>query len=99
MTGQYIYMSNPYPFAISVITAGYYAGGNYYQIEAADQFVSKDTLEIYRKLIFKDWEETQQILLELLLELQTNPASVIVVGKRYKGVQGSTHNRFGIAGM
>jgi hypothetical protein len=55
MTGEYIYLSYPFAFNIAVIVAGYYAGGNYYQIEA-DQFVSKDTLETYTMLVFRDCE-------------------------------------------
>jgi len=55
MTGQYMYLRNPYAFVISVIVAGYYAAGNYYEIQA-DQFVSKDTLELYRMLLFSDWK-------------------------------------------
>lgn len=55
MNGEFIYVSYPYPFNIGVIKSGYYGGGVYYEMEA-DQFVSKDTLDIYTKLIFADWK-------------------------------------------
>jgi hypothetical protein len=54
MTGQYIYLTYPYPFQIALIKSGHYAGGVYHEMEA-DQFVSKETLEAYNLLIFKDW--------------------------------------------
>lgn len=52
MTGQYIYQTYPFPFAIAMIKSGYYAGGLYYEWEA-DQFVSKDTLELHMALTFQ----------------------------------------------
>lgn len=54
MTGHYIYLTYPYAFNIAVIKAGTYVNGHYYEWEA-DQFVSKETLNLYPKLLFADW--------------------------------------------
>lgn len=54
MSGQFIYLSYPFPFMIGVIKAGYYALGMYYEHEA-DQFVSEQTNELYGLLVFENW--------------------------------------------
>jgi hypothetical protein len=54
MTGTFMYLSYPHPFQIAAIKSGYYAGGQYY-MGGADQFVSKQTIELYRLLSFEDW--------------------------------------------
>lgn len=53
MTGQYIYQTYPFPFAIAMIKSGYYAGGIYYYMEA-DQFVSTWTLYAHVALTFQE---------------------------------------------
>ena len=55
MTGQFIYQTYPFPFAIAMIKSGYYAGGVYYYMEA-DQFVSKETLEAHILLLWSNWK-------------------------------------------
>jgi hypothetical protein len=50
---HYVYNTYPHPFLIAVIRAGIYAGGLYHEIEA-DQFTSKETVDLHIALLFAE---------------------------------------------
>jgi hypothetical protein len=52
---SFIYISHPYAFGIGVIHSGVYVNGVYFHM-SADQFISKETLNLYTNLLFENTE-------------------------------------------
>ena len=50
-SGNDVYLSYPFPFRIALVNSVFYAGGKYHYM-AADQFVSKGTLDIYSAILW-----------------------------------------------